>query len=70
VLVVLVVCAAAALTAQGTSEESLAQRRLDSGRAFARQNNYAEALRDFQAVVESYPASSVADNALLEIARY
>ena len=31
---------------------------------------YAEALKDFEAVVDIYPASSVADEALLAIARY
>lgn len=55
--------------AQATDEQ-VARRQLESGRAFARQGNYAEALRDFRAVAETHAATSVADDALLEIARY
>jgi TolA-binding protein len=55
---------------QGQSQEEAAQRRYDSGRVFYDAGKYAEALRDFQAVVESYPTSSVADKALLDIATY
>lgn len=50
--------------------EEVARRQLESGRAFARQGNYTEALKDFRAVADTHPNSSVADNALLEIARY
>jgi TolA-binding protein len=66
----LAIAAAGSLAAQGASEEALAQRRFQSGRQFAQQANYGEALRDFEAVFSSYPSSSVADNALLEIGRY
>ena len=52
-----------------TSEES-ARRRLESGRAFLKAQNYGEALKDFQTVLQTYPMSSVADDALLEIATY
>jgi TolA-binding protein len=58
-----------AARAQATDEQ-VARRQLESGRAFARQGNYAEALRDFRAVAETHAATSVADDALLEIARY
>jgi TolA-binding protein len=51
-------------------EEEQARRQLESGRSFARQGNYAEAIRDFRAVADTYGTSSVADNALLEMARY
>ena len=53
-----------------SSNEDVARRQLESGRAFARQGNYTEALKDFRAVADTHPNSSVADNALLEIARY
>jgi tetratricopeptide (TPR) repeat protein len=44
-----------------------------SSRAAARlraQGNYTEALKDFRAVADTHASTSVADNALLEIARY
>ena len=68
---VLLICAipASALLAQSTSED-VARRTLDSGRGFARQGRYTEALRDFRTVAETHATSSVADDALLEIARY
>jgi len=50
--------------------EDVARRQLESGRTFARQGNYVEALKDFRAVAETYGATSVADDAWLEIARY
>jgi TolA-binding protein len=61
---------AATLTAQQTTNEELPRRQFDSGRSFMQGGRYAEALKDFQAVVDSFPRSSVADNALLEIALY
>ena len=48
----------------------LASRRFESGLAFAREGSHDEALTDFSAVIDLYPNSSVADNALLEIARH
>jgi len=65
----LAVTLAATLTAQQTNEE-LPRRQFDSGRSFMQGGRYTEALKDFQAVVDSFPRSSVADNALLEIALY
>lgn len=53
-----------------SSDEDVAKRQLESGRSFARQGNYVEALKDFRAVADTHATSSVADNALLEIARY
>jgi len=55
---------------QQAPEEEQARRQLESGRSFARQGNYTEAIRDFRAVADTYGTSSVADNALLEMARY
>jgi TolA-binding protein len=52
------------------SSEELAQRQYESGMEFLRAAKFTEALRDFSAVVEAYPASAVADDALLEIARH
>ena len=67
VCVVLVGLAAA--QSQGSSEE-VARRQLESGRAFARQGNHVEALRDFLAVAETHAATTVADDAWLELARH
>ena len=62
---------ATGLLAQSTaSDEEVARLQLESGRKFAREGNYVEALKDFRAVADVHPASSSADNALLEIARY
>ncbi len=69
-----VACVAAVLACTAAthaqSSDEFARRRLDSGRDFLRTKNYAEALKDFDAILQSYPASSVADDALLEIATY
>jgi TolA-binding protein len=62
--------ASAVPVAQTSSEEVIARRTLDQGRTFARQGNYTEALRDFRTVAETHSATSVADDALLEMARY
>ena len=57
-----------ALAAQ--SNEEFARRRLESGLSFLKAQNYVEALKDFEAVAQTYPTSSVADDALLQIAMY
>jgi len=65
------VASTATLFAQSSgSDEEVSRRQLESGRSFARQGNYQEALKDFRAVADTHGTSSVADNALLEIARY
>ena len=64
------ICAAPRLFAQAGTGEEVARRQLESGRSFARQGNYTEALKDFRAVADTHGSTSVADNALLEIARY
>jgi TolA-binding protein len=53
-----------------SADEDVARRQLESGRAFMRQGNYTEALKDFRAVADTHASSSVADAALLEIAKY
>ncbi|HJO38955.1 MAG TPA: tetratricopeptide repeat protein [Vicinamibacterales bacterium] len=59
-----------AAPAAGQTGEELAARRFESGLVFVRDGNFREALEDFQAVANLYPESAVADNAILEIARY
>jgi TolA-binding protein len=66
----LAVTAAVSFAQAPSADEDVARRQLESGRAFVRQGNYTEAMKDFRAVADSHPTSSVADNALLEIARY
>jgi TolA-binding protein len=66
---IFVLCLAATLGASQAAED-IARRQLESGRQFARQGKYKEALIDFRAVAETHSGTSVADNALLEIARY
>lgn len=61
---------AGVLGAQDASAEEFARRQYDSGLAFLRDQKYTEALKDFQAVVDGYPNSRVADAALLQIAVY
>jgi len=56
--------------AQPSNNEEFARRQYESGLAFLQNHRYAEALKDLQAVVDSFAASSVADNALLQIAQY
>jgi TolA-binding protein len=56
--------------ARQTADEQVARRQLESGRNFARQGKFTEALKDFRAVADTHGSTSVADNALLEIARY
>jgi len=63
--------AAGAASAQAPpTPEDVARRQYASGLEFLRAGRHAEALKDFQTVVDSYPAASVADEALLAIARY
>lgn len=46
------------------------QRLFESGMAFKVNQNYEQALREFNLLVQQYPESEFADNALLEIGRY
>jgi TolA-binding protein len=66
--VALVVALGARAGAQ--NDDEFARRQYDSGRAFMLKQRHAEGLKDFQAVVTSFPRSSVADDALLQVALY
>jgi TolA-binding protein len=68
-LAALLACAPA-VAAQDAPTEEFARRQYESGLAFQRDQKFAEALKDFQAVVDQYPGSRVADAALLRIAEY
>src|SRR5687767_2847542 len=57
------------LAAQPANEE-LPRRQYESGLSFLNGQRYAEALKDFQAIIDSFPRSQVADNALLQVAIY
>lgn len=46
------------------------QRLFESGMAFKVNQNHEQAIREFQLLVDQYPQSDFADNALLEIARF
>lgn len=61
-----------ALTArtQGQAGDDLARRQYESGRTFVQNGRFAEALKDFQSVIDSFPQSSYADDALLDMATY
>src|SRR6266850_3117890 len=65
----IVAAGTAVLGAQGNTEE-FARRQYESGLSFMQNGRYAEALKDFQAVLDSFGKSSVADNALLQVALY
>jgi outer membrane protein assembly factor BamD (BamD/ComL family) len=54
----------------GQSSEDLPRRQYESGLTFMNGQRYVEALKDFQAVIDSFPKSQVADNALLQVAIY
>jgi len=64
-----VVAASAVVGAQGNAEE-FARRQFDSGMTFMQSGRYTEALKDFQAILDTFGKSSVADNALLQTALY
>jgi outer membrane protein assembly factor BamD (BamD/ComL family) len=59
-----------AQTGAGRDQEETARLRFQSGLAFLAQQRYGEAVKDFTAVTSSFPTSSVADDAWLELARY
>jgi outer membrane protein assembly factor BamD (BamD/ComL family) len=70
--IVLLIVLAPGVTAgaQQSNNEEFARRQYESGLAFMNNAQYAEGLKDLQAVVETFAATSVADNALLRIAQY
>src|SRR5262245_20143509 len=58
------------LSSQIVSKDEIARLQFENGRAHMRRGNYEEGLKDFRTVAESYPDSSLADNARLEMSRY
>lgn len=67
--VVIVLVAALTVSAGAQQNEEFARRQYDSGMSFLQNHRYTEAMKDLQAVVDSFATSSVADNALLQIAQ-
>jgi outer membrane protein assembly factor BamD (BamD/ComL family) len=63
---------AATLGAQSPSarDEEFARRQYESGLSFMQNKRYDEGVKDFRAIVASFPKSQVADDALLQIALY
>jgi TolA-binding protein len=59
----------AARQAQGAGED-FARRQYDTAVSFMKSGRADEALKDFQAIADNYPSSSVADQALLQLATY
>jgi len=55
---------------QSANNEEFARRQFDSGMSFLQNRRYAEALKDLQAVVDSFATSTIAPTALLQIAQY
>ena len=58
------------LHSQNLSREEVARLQYENGRGHMRRGNYAEGLKDFTTVADSYPESTLADNARLEISKY
>ena len=52
------------------NNEEFAHLQYESGMNFLQNRRYVEAMKDLQLVVDSFSASSIADDALLQIARY
>src|SRR5438046_2728675 len=69
-LVIFALSATAEVRSVPQGSEDLARRQYDSGLSFVQNGRYKEALKDFQAVVDSFPQSAVADDALLQICLY
>jgi TolA-binding protein len=68
-LLVLVLLAGGRTAAgQGQSAQETARRQFESGRAFLRDGRNAEALKDFESIAQLFPATDVADDALLSVA--
>ncbi len=56
--------------AQQANNEEFARRQYESGLSFMQNRRFADGVKDLQAVADSFPESTVADNALLQIAEY
>ena len=64
------VAVALGVYASAQNPDDFARRQYDSGLTFLQSARYAEALKDFQVVVDSFPQSAVADDALMQIGLY
>lgn len=64
------VCGSALVAGQQPSNEELPRRQFETGMSFMQGGRYGEAIKDFQQVIDAYPRSQVADDALLQIALY
>jgi len=60
----------ASATVVAQNPEEFARRQYESGMTFLQNGRYAEALKDFQVVIDSFGQSAVADDALMQIAVY
>lgn len=69
-LALLALLPAVVVAQQAPNTEELARRWLQSGLRFLGEGKAAEGLEDLRRVTETYPDSAVADDALLEVARY
>lgn len=69
-ILIIVVATVVSLPLFAQSNEDLPRRQYESGLAFLKGQRYSEALKDFQAIIDSFPKSQVADNALLQVALY
>lgn len=69
-LLLIILALGAVPHARQAVNEDLARRQYESGLTFMQNQRYTEALKDFQAIIDSFPQSQVADNALLQIALY
>jgi len=59
-----------AASPQSGTGDDFAKRQYDTALAFMKSGRADEALKDFQAIADNYPSSSVADQALLQLATY
>jgi TolA-binding protein len=67
---VLAVSLSAQSPAPSVRDEEFARRQFESGLSFMQNKRYDEGLKDFRAIVASFPKSLIADDALLQIALY
>jgi TolA-binding protein len=70
ILLVAALATTVAAQAPTARDEEFARRQYDSGLTFLRDARYGEALKDFQAVVDSFGRTGVADDALVQIAEF
>lgn len=69
-LLVALLLANSPLPAQQDSREAMAEKIYLSGRTLMRDKYFQQAVQDFNSLINSYPSSTYADNALLELGKY